>query len=236
MITRKKQDSRDRPKATSLPVGLVSDKKTTAFLHGSNAFVEELCKGAVFFSHNFFTADECKAWIEFAEQIGFEKLSHPQSRYIAQRECGRIQLKNWEMAAKIFARLHPIILQCDRLVPDGFSGNRQPVGCNGNIRLYKYERGMSFGKHVDEANIIPEFPSGRTEMTVLIYLSDCIGGATRFFRPTKKRNDEGIGFTPKAGSILLHVHGDRCLEHSADSVVQGVKYVLRADVVYGAAR
>ena len=215
--------------AVSFPSNLLSSKKKK-----SPDVVNELCKGSVFVCpHHFFTPEECKAWIDFAEQVGFERLSQPQSRYFSQRECGRIQRTDWDLSARLFERMRNIILDCDRRVPGGFSSDRKPVGCNGNIRIYKYERGMSFGKHIDEMNEIPEFPNGRTEMTVLIYLSSCVGGATRFFQSSKKRNDEGVGFTPQAGSVLLHVHGDRCLEHSADPVVQGVKYVLRTDVVYG---
>lgn len=38
---------------------------------------------------------------------------------------------------------------------------------------------------------------------------------------------------PAVGLALLHLHGeDRCLEHEANVVLQGVKYVLRSDVVF----
>jgi hypothetical protein len=38
---------------------------------------------------------------------------------------------------------------------------------------------------------------------------------------------------PAVGLALLHLHGeDKCLEHEADVVQQGVKYVLRSDVVF----
>ncbi len=33
--------------------------------------------------------------------------------------------------------------------------------------------------------------------------------------------------------MLLHLHGDECLEHEAAAVTAGVKYILRSDVVYG---
>lgn len=34
---------------------------------------------------------------------------------------------------------------------------------------------------------------------------------------------------------LLHLHGDDGLEHEAEPVIQGAKYVLRSDVVFSAA-
>lgn len=32
--------------------------------------------------------------------------------------------------------------------------------------------------------------------------------------------------------MLLHVHGDRCLQHEAEPVLAGTKYVLRTDLVF----
>ncbi|KAL3811505.1 hypothetical protein ACHAXA_000409, partial [Cyclostephanos tholiformis] len=81
----------------------------------------------------------------------------------------------------------------------------------------------------------------RTEMTVLFYLSSCRGGETRFHLPHhhrgggEKSNGGGgtVAFEPEEGAVLLHVHGDGCLEHEAEPVLGGVKYVLRTDIVYG---
>ena len=81
---------------------------------------------------------------------------------------------------------------------------------------------MSFGQHIDESNYIPGV--GETRLTILIYLSDCVGGATRF--------EHDVAFQPTAGSLLLHVHGDDCLLHEAEAVQSGIKYVLRTDLVY----
>ena len=137
--------------------------------------------------------------------------------------------------------------------PDAAYG---PVGLSENIRLYRYGRGMSFGRHFDGSNREPSFgDTANTEITVLIYLSDCRGGATRFYPPassgsgtkkkkTKKQKEaetptkggvddkDGVAFVPEQGAVLLHVHGDRCLAHEADPVLDGIKYVLRTDVVY----
>ena len=40
----------------------------------------------------------------------------------------------------------------------------------------------------------------------------------------KKGQSSGIVYTPEEGSVLLHVHGDHCLEHEAEPVLEGVKY------------
>jgi hypothetical protein len=63
---------------------------------------------------------------------------------------------------------------------------------------------------------------------VPIDLSSCQGGATRLFGLDGKP----IAFKPIVGAILLHVHGDLCLEHCGDPVISGTKWVLRTDLVY----
>ncbi len=125
------------------------------------------------------------------------------------------------------------------------------ITCNPNLRLYKYIKGQWFGRHVDESNDIVLSPSTdapssphvvdasrggrmRTEMTVLFYLSSCRGGETRFHLPRGGGGGHGgggggssVAFAPEAGAVLLHVHGDRCLEHEAEPVSEGVKYGKR---------
>jgi hypothetical protein len=53
------------------------------------------------------------------------------------------------------------------------------VGLNPNIRIYRYQPGQKFGKHIDESN---ELGGKRyTQYTLLIYLSHCGGGQTVFY-------------------------------------------------------
>ena len=133
-----------------------------------------------------------------------------------------------------------------------FSYDRQFILLQLTIYL---AQGQWFGKHIDDTNKIEwkgdetPYPASdvaetQTEITVLFYLSSCRGGATRFHLPksSKKKKtqgskcDDGLGsvaFTPTQGAVLLHVHGDKCLEHEAEPVLDGVKYVLRTDIVYG---
>lgn len=60
-----------------------------------------------------------------------------------------------------------------------------------------------------------------------------VGGATLFY---SDRGKLVASVAPAPGLALLHLHGeDRCLEHEAEEVRHGVKYVLRSDVVFGAA-
>eukprot|EP00980_Cylindrotheca_fusiformis_P012957 scaffold3236_cov66-Cylindrotheca_fusiformis.AAC.23 len=200
-----------------------------------------LAPSAVFVVRNFMDSKECQAWIDYAEnQIGFESMCNPPTREYAHRECGRISKTDWDMADRLYERMKPIVEEISQQVTithtDATYG---PRTCNGNLRLYRYEKNMSFGKHYDGSEKIARYPGGQTEITVLVYLSSCEGGGTRFYLPTeskkKKKSNavgEGIVFVPEVGAILLHIHGDRCLEHEADPVLEGVKYVLRTDIVY----
>ncbi|CAB9502292.1 P4Hc [Seminavis robusta] len=214
-----KPSSSELPSNLLLPASKISPKKCS---------VEELLPGFIGVVHNFLTDTECQAWIDLVEtQQTLEYVQHPASRYMAHRECFRWQRNDNRIADTLFERIQ----QCGVLPTLAFPNEIQPRACNPNIRLYKYEKGMSFGKHIDESNAVAGI--GQTEVTVLVYLSDCQGGATRFYHPTGKKKEKSIAFSPQKGAMLLHIHGDRCLEHEADPVVQGLKYILRTDVVYG---
>lgn len=195
---------------------------------------------------SFFSTKECQDWVNFCESSGgFEYTAHRATSYIAHRECYRMQQEDaTELALRIFQRLQQSVLKrlkqesADLYLPGKLG--RVPIGCNPNLRVYKYEKGHSFGKHVDGNNVIGReggdlMQGCSTEMTMLIYLSECSGGATRFHtgRPKgKSKKSSSFAFEPQVGALLLHVHGDHCLEHEADPVLGGNKYVLRTDLVY----
>jgi hypothetical protein len=211
-----------------------------------------LVPSAVFVARNFLDPKECQAWIQYAEdRLGFEPLRNPQTSEYAHRECGRISQTDWDMSDKLYQRMKPIVeemVQQQQVTITHKDTTYAPRTCNGNLRLYRYNKHMSFGKHFDGSEKIPRYQGGKTEITVLVYLSSCQGGATRFYLPsnnsnnnTKRKkknsnNDDGISFVPEAGAVLLHIHGDRCLEHEADPVLDGVKYVLRTDIVFAPAQ
>ena len=182
---------------------------------------------------NALTSEECYAWIAFGEMAnmkglgdepparpGFKDIQSKRTAGTAERFHGRLSLRDEAAAEAIFRRIRP-------LLPDTLYG-KKPVACNPNLRLYRYSEGQRFGRHVDGAEILPR---GRTEFTVLLYLSACEGGATTFFRDHEKP-DVLFAFAPTDGAVLLHAHGQRCLTHSGAPVTGGVKYLLRTDVVY----
>jgi hypothetical protein len=215
------------------PLHLVTNKRPRN--DADQLTLKELQPGTVWVIPDFFSSQECQSWIDFCESSdGFQYTSHPASRYIAQRECYRMQQTNaTDLAELMYRRMEKggILPQLNReLAPMRFPKGYQPLGFNPNLRLYKYTKGHAFGKHVDGSNLVESM--GMTEITVLIYLSSCKGGATRFYPPSSRRKQASVAFDPEPGTMLLHVHGDRCLEHEADQVLDGVKYVLRTDLVF----
>jgi len=233
--------------------------------------------------------DFCESFSDDSDNGGFRYTSHSASSYVANRECYRMQEKNGrELSNRIFKRLQGmttegmsycgdaddnnknntkqqdthstnILSQIHQETADLYRNDYKPINCNPNIRIYRYDKGHSFGRHVDESNIATGDGDGNsictTEMTMLIYLSTCEGGATKFHLPTdpndscnkgcirsrsgrnKKQRDSSssissIAYSPQIGSLLLHVHGKHCLEHEADTVLSGKKYVLRTDLIY----
>jgi hypothetical protein len=175
---------------------------------------------------------ECPNWIRHVESLSeWHYMAQRSTRYLASRECHRMHRQDADTAEIIYQRL---VTSCGDLDHDVlnnyFSAGWKLSGANPNLRLYKYEKGMAFGKHIDGSNVMPD--GGVTKMTVLIYLSECGGGATRFVGDHMAVSTPEICFSPQAGAMLIHVHGDDCLEHEADPVTSGTKYVLRTDLVF----
>lgn len=212
--------------------------------------LKQLLAENLFTACNFFSHEECESWLNYCNTIGFTEIKANATYESAKRYHGRIQIRSEDVAASIFRRLMPFM-------PNDFDGHA-PVGCNSDIRLYRYTSGQSFGKHVD-GSIEDNEGRGETKFTVLIYLTGAKesnvssedptaaanalrGGETIFYsdctsisKGKSKKTIEKllVSVRPQAGMLLAHAHGDRCLTHEGAPVTSGIKYVLRTDVVYG---
>lgn len=246
--------------------------------HQDAAMIETLVPNAVYVVRNVLSYEECQDWITYTEnpttmrggrkRATWEVVSHPATKYIAHRECGRMQKNDWNMSHRLYQRIENIVICISPLLnivhektllmnlvkgsaKSDIATPKQtyrPITCNPNLRLYKYTKGQWFGRHVDGSDVIKLRSSNnnctvvdgifdkvsidtknnkvdlQTEISVLFYLSTCKGGATRFHLPHGGKNSNSVSFTPQVGSVLLHVHGDNCLEHEAEPVLEGVKY------------
>lgn len=182
------------------------------FLHSTHLFTVP----------GFLSEKECEAFIRCAEARGLEHQgSGGPAKGEAFRDNERLSDYNVELADMLWqAGLR-------ELFQDVVVGRRVAVGLNPNIRLYRYGQGQRFGPHYDESVDIDG--AGATEFTLLVYLTGSLSGGETVFYDRRKVVAE---VAPAAGMALFHIHGARCLLHEAKSVLKGVKYVLRSDVVF----
>ena len=207
-----------------LPPSADGRAKRLSGLGAEVAVLTEDAEGdAMMCAQSILTAQECAAWIRWGEGTGFALEKHAASSQVAHRHNGRLAVESAEISNAIFERLQP-------WVPAEIAG-RRIRGCNPNIRLYRYEVGQRFGRHVDQAN---RLPGGLvTEWTVLLYLNDeSLEGGETLFYDSHSAATPLVSFAPRAGAALVHAHGSRCLTHEGAEVRKGVKYLLRTDLAY----
>jgi predicted 2-oxoglutarate/Fe(II)-dependent dioxygenase YbiX len=164
---------------------------------------------------NFWTTHECIDFIAKSEDIGYEpaKVGTANVQVVMEgvRNNERVIYKDMQLADSLWQQLKPY-------APEKI-GNSIAVGLNELFRFYKYQPGQKFKKHRDQSYVRENGEA--SYYTFMIYLNDNYkGGETTF-------ND--IVIKPKQGMALLFFHD---LEHEGSAVMQGIKYVLRTDVMF----
>lgn len=169
----------------------------------------------VFTVDHFFSTAECEDWIQKSEAIGYEEakvsLGRKQVMIKRIRNNERLIYDNKELAVELWDRIKDFVPAETHL--------GRAIGLNERFRFYKYRPGQEFKPHQDGSYIrnLHEWSS----YTFMVYLNeDMTGGATQF-------NSQLI--QPKTGKALIFKHE---LVHAGQAVTQGVKYVLRTDVMY----
>lgn len=164
---------------------------------------------------DFWTKDRCSAFIERSEEIGYSaatiQTENGPRLLDFVRNNNRVFFKDVGLAEELWREIKPY-------APEAI-GNSIPVGVNELFRFYRYQPGQMFRKHRDNSFIRNEDEA--SYYTFMIYLNDDFkGGETSF---------ENVVVKPKAGSALFFYH---YLEHEGNEVVEGVKYVLRTDIIF----
>jgi predicted 2-oxoglutarate/Fe(II)-dependent dioxygenase YbiX len=170
----------------------------------------------IFTIDNFLSDEECEVYIKLSHEIGYEKAKVEaigEAKVIESvRNNTRAFYESIETADLLWHKLKDIY-------PVKKLGNSFAVGLNELFRFYRYESGHQFRPHVDDSFVRNELEA--SYFTFMIYLNDdCEGGETRFIDHT---------ITPSKGMALLFWHQ---LEHEGCPVTEGIKYVLRTDVMY----
>ena len=162
------------------------------------------------------TAQECREYIDWSESLRYE--TAPVSLAAGQvlrpdiRNNARVMVDSPERADDIWSRI-----SAD--VPSVVEG-RRALGLNERLRFYRYGPGQRFAPHTDGCH---RRGSGEESFfTFMVYLNGgARGGETRF---------ENALVTPEPGLALIF---DHYLLHEGAPVLEGQKYVLRSDVMYG---
>jgi len=191
--------------------------------------------GAYLFG-NSLTRDECKRFVEIAEELGFMGYS----------PRGDTTLLNCQIMVSDDV-LQQIFRRFAKHIPVGMRG-RSAIGFNGRWRVYKYCVNDTFTPHVDggwpyqglnlETGGITQLmtPETYSQMTCLVYLNDDFtGGNTTFFQyDWKTKWKISAQVPPTTGMALCFFHGDHpdSPRHEGSPVLHGVKYVIQTDLIF----
>lgn len=170
----------------------------------------------IFLIENFLTNEECDHYIELTKDKVFEEAKiNMQGRQVMSkgiRNNDRLIVFDNKLAENLFQKASGFLPQTHK--------NYKVTGFNEMFRIYKYSPGQRFKMHRDGSYIRNEHE--KSFYTFLIYLNDDFeGGETEF---------EGL-FTvaPKKGSALVFHHP---LRHEGKTLINGLKFVLRTDIMY----
>ncbi len=176
---------------------------------------QNILQNGIFTIDDFWSKQECEAFIIKSENIGYEPatINTEKGQKIVEnvRNNNRVIYKDIILGEEIWNKLKNFAPQ--RI------GNSVATGLNELFRFYKYQTGQQFKKHQDESYIRNETEA--SYYTFMIYLNDDFeGGETTF---------ENLIIAPKQGTVLVFLHS---LTHAGTAVLQGIKYVLRTDIMF----
>ncbi|RFS19664.1 oxidoreductase, 2OG-Fe(II) oxygenase [Chitinophaga silvatica] len=171
----------------------------------------------IFIINNFLTREECATLIEKSEAVGYEEakiqMGDGTQRLVKSvRNNERVFSTDLQLAQDLAERVLPF-------APKGH-GNCQPIGLNELFRFYRYKPGQRFRMHPDNAYVRNVHEA--SQYTFLIYLNDGYTGGETIFAT-------GEVIRPSTGMALMFYHP---LRHEGAMLTEGVKYVIRTDIMY----
>jgi predicted 2-oxoglutarate/Fe(II)-dependent dioxygenase YbiX len=159
---------------------------------------------------------ECSDHIARSERIGYEAAPtitfHGHKVDEDVRNNDRILIDDDDLGAALWLRIR-------NHVPDVLDG-RGAIGLNERFRYYRYTPGQKFALHRDGS--FRRENGEESKLTCILYLNDDFAGGET---AVKDRVIE-----PRRGMALIFRHE---FLHEGRPVLDGTKYVLRTDVMYG---
>lgn len=164
---------------------------------------------------NFLTEAECENLITFSEYKGYTEAEvsiEGASKMMKNiRNNDRLIYTDEIWAAKYWEKLKEY---CPKNIE-----NWEAIGLNEKFRFYKYSVNQRFKRHIDGRFKRNENEESR--ITFLIYLNDDFEGGSTIFKDLEVK--------PKTGDALCFFHE---IWHEGSIITEGVKYVLRSDIMY----
>lgn len=173
----------------------------------------------IFLIEDFLTPQECDHYIELTHEQVFEEAKiNMHGRQLMNkgvRDNERLMVFDTNLAETLFRKAFEFLPQQHE--------DYRILDFNEMFRIYKYSPGQRFKMHRDGSYIRNEHE--KSFYTFLIYLNDDFeGGETEF--------ENLFTVAPKKGSALVFYHP---LRHEGKTLISGLKYVLRTDVMYSRA-
>ncbi len=170
----------------------------------------------IFLIEDFLTPQECDHYIELTHGQVFEEakinIYGRQLMNKGVRDNERLMVFDANLAETLFRKASEVLPQQHE--------DYSVLDFNEMFRIYKYSPGQRFKMHRDGSYIRNE--NEKSFYTFLIYLNDDFeGGETEF--------ENLFTVAPKKGSALVFYHP---LRHEGKTLISGLKYVLRTDVMY----
>ncbi|MDJ1178418.1 2OG-Fe(II) oxygenase [Roseofilum sp. BLCC_M91] len=162
------------------------------------------------------TREECNQLIDQSETIGYSEADiqvHEGRQHLPKiRNNHRVNLYSEPLAQELWHQLASYTLPIYE--------RKQAIGLSPYFRFYRYTQGQKFKIHQDGRQNVE---GNETLFTLLIFLSEDFKGGETLFRQDRTT------ITPKTGHALIFEHR---LWHKGCIVEEGIKYVLRTDIVY----
>lgn len=215
--------------------------------------VEAVMGGEAMLVHGFLTPEECKAVVAGAKGMGYVAPGTT-FRAMPMRSSSRLVTMGGALSDALWSRFQPHLEafeggRLSRLVGKasveqlGFDaeGDWEASGLNECLRLSRYTPGGHFAPHTDGS--FRRSDDERSALTFLVYLNDGMsGGCTHFLREDAElhTDDEGrflaskgdveYAVEPEVGMLLIF--RQRTVLHEGGLVHEGVKHILRSDVMF----
>lgn len=216
-----------------------SDSNVPLWTRGAMQRQEMLPDGLAFVLRGLMTRAEVSDVLCQAETFGYRPC--PEAKRI--RVTERVLVMAGALAELLFARALPHLEdvtisesgeRAKGIPHNAPSGKWVPVGLNPCFRVCRYSPGGFFLPHFDAG--FDESNEVRSFKTFMLYLNDVdAGGPTCFYSDVQKHYQKPdpqkvvSSLQPECGSCLIFNH---CITHDGGKLDQGLKFLLRTEVMY----